>query len=654
MSALPALEPGARNPSALKQRRYANQPERIGRPLRVAPKPEPWSSLPGIVALATEENVLPHLDIVLAQARIYLDRNAYVTHVDDERLDLLATVLGVDAQILRAASTPYLPTLEKDDGGVAWGRGTLKRVDIETRVRRISPTTLAGDPTHRKEWLNLLLPFCPTSLELLTSRCSNPACGKALGWNRSIGVGICEHCEQAVQPTARTLAPELADDYRIFARIVSPDASAAEAAVGQLPDRLRALSQSELIMLILKLGNASALPGRTVNRTFYGDLAADEMALVVAKGTALLRTWPSSVIERGKRLLEEDDGTGKRFVSFRKTIRGMSPLGTVGHRPFQMFIRESLPEMFSYMSKDALADWLPRAEAESLAKIKIVQLTILRDSRAIGLRKVGRREKGYLYSRVDLEAFRHAFVNSSTSTALATRWGLPFYAIEQMLLAGMLDPTRNTALATLYPWRRVDLTKAERLERDLRERRSSTPPPAGMSSVREASLAIGGGFKPWPAIIGLLLAQDVRYWIRDDAAFGRRGAGLIDTLLTDQHGVAAIMELAATGNATLDRLSVGDSAEVLNSFWQKVAALPDATFERAKVLSAGAEQRLIPAADLLEMARTTVTAKEIAARTSTKHWAATNRLRKLQLPETPLGFCRISTERALGLSARVD
>jgi len=650
-----ARQTGDRNPSALKQRRYANQPERVGRRLRIPPKPQPYSSLPGIVALATEKNVLPHVDIALAQAGIYLDSNGHITYVNDQRLVLLATVLGVDIDTLRIAGTPYLQTREKDDGGVAWGRGALKRVDIETRLRRISPLTLKRDSTHRKEWLNLLLPFCPNSLEPLTSRCSNTLCGKALGWNRSMGIGICEYCEQPVQPLGKGLDLDLASNYRLFASLVSPDACEAERAVARLPDPLRALSQSELIMLVLKIGAAVTHPHRNVSRTFYGHLAADQLARIVTEGTSLMRGWPSSVVDTGKRLLEEDNGSVGQFAGFKRVIRSMSPLGSNGRRPFQMFVRDSLPELFSYMSREALADWLPRAKAESLAKIKIEQLTILRDNEAIGLRKIGGREKAFLYSRADLEAFKLAFANSSTTTGLAVRWGLPFYAIEQMLQAKLLETTCDLALATLYPMRRVDLTSVARLENELRKHQSSTRQPDDTVSVPAASSGIGGGFKPWPRIIAQLLKQNVRYWIRDVIPSPRRGAGFLDTILTDQQGAATIRALPADRAAPLDRLSVGDAVEVLNSGWQKVVTLPSSMFVRDKVLRVGGEQRLIHAADLLELARLTVTSREIAARTATHSTSASIRLRRrLQLPENHLGFCRESTERALGLEPRVD
>lgn len=81
-----------------------------------------------------------------------------------------------------------------------FGRLIIPRAYLEFDSRRIAPLSLRRRDYHRVDWMNLLLPYCPESFEMLVSSCAR--CGADLGWRYAWGVGNCDICREIVDPSA--------------------------------------------------------------------------------------------------------------------------------------------------------------------------------------------------------------------------------------------------------------------------------------------------------------------------------------------------------------------------------------------------------------------------------------------------------------------
>ena len=171
----------------------------------------------------------------------------------------------------------------------------LPRGHLELSRRRISPIALIDSAHHRQSWLMTVLPFCPETLELLVDTC--PLCGFTLGWVNAVGIGRCENCLKTIPPSALPSLPEdLAENYRLFAGLLSLRPSERAGSVASMPPRLRQLTPGELARLAMRCGlDCVDSGGKRAWQTRAGRLPPERIAHTVAQGISLLRSWPHGI-----------------------------------------------------------------------------------------------------------------------------------------------------------------------------------------------------------------------------------------------------------------------------------------------------------------------------------------------------------------------
>ena len=117
---------------------------------------------------------------------------AIASSLKGREIEGLATLLKTDASEIRKRTHP-VGTFDHSKTETVNFFGVRIRADYrEKRVRRVSPRALAKSAYHRAIWDLRLFSFDPETREQLLDHC--PVCTKQLGWMRSRGIGMCDHC----------------------------------------------------------------------------------------------------------------------------------------------------------------------------------------------------------------------------------------------------------------------------------------------------------------------------------------------------------------------------------------------------------------------------------------------------------------------------
>jgi len=90
---------------------------------------------------------------------------------------------------------------------------------------------------------------------------------------------------------------------------------------------------------------------------------------------------------------------------------------------------------------------------------------------------------------------------------------LPLYAIEQLCLEGLLEPETHFLVWIARSQMNVRQASVDRLLADLHATAAAGPPPAEARKVAYAANRVGGGPKPWGAIVAAMLRGDFPFWM---------------------------------------------------------------------------------------------------------------------------------------------
>ncbi len=541
--------------------------EVMKRRMRIKIEPHPGESLPGVICRSTRVNVLEENKHLLAMAGIEIFNPALLAVGTRRELARLAEVIGCPEAALRACATPYVEEGTRTEGVTA-GDGILRRTDLHLQSRRISPLSLRHSDHHRASWLVNLLPYCPESLELLRDDCSE--CGAELRWRNSYDAARCDSCRSIVAPTAGDpLAPGLADDYRLFASLVSTIPRERQAALACLPPEVCALDPLALVDLCLQLGSLCRQDSFYRRRLAFHHLDPAILGSVAAGGAALLRGWPDEAVNRCRALAEDLRRAGRPFYQFRDAIKR---LGDGCHsRPSQKaLVREAFPDLFgsfnrSFAPAEAILISTEACRATSLSGCDIRRL---RDAGVIRARELpcgsGERTR-HQHDRGDVLAVAEAMRDIVPAASVASRLGLPVYAVEQMCCAGLVRRADHPAVRLLRKRLHVTETSAEALTRMLTDRARSGTPPPGNVPLFLATRGLGGRMKPWAAMVDALVNERIPYWNGGGADFLMRTLVLPDAI---QDFVSVTFDeseypefpfsMRITGEDAGDVLNVGD------------------------------------------------------------------------------------------------
>lgn len=479
----------------------------------------PGESIPGAVARAVGSHGLASVYPVMASAGLgHWLRPGLTQLLPEADLRRLAHVIRCDPDALAGMAGERL---EHDGSGkvvlqrVRFGNLVLFRSHLDLLARRISPLTLHGGGHHRAAWLNVLMPFCPESLERLVATCAR--CGKGLGWAHSKGIGTCEHCAIEIAPSADPpLAAAFVDDYRLFARLASGDAGARGAAVAALPTMLHRLAPGDLVRIALRSGLVCRqAPLRGVRLTGLARLDPETVASIVSTGARLLRSWPEGIRDwAGREAVRCRDDLAS-YNRLRDTLRRMGQ-GDGSFADHTELMVETFPDLDRTISHSFAggARYLLVHEVQLALGVAHDAVVRLREAGLLSFERVpgeGSRTRGR-YNADQVETVAAVFRSSAPLTTCQAAFGLPAHAIEQFVCMELLEREEHPVVAALREGVRVRRSSMTALTDRLRKAASRKPMPLEAIRIRSAAARIGGRAKPWGAIYAALVEKRIPFW----------------------------------------------------------------------------------------------------------------------------------------------
>ena len=253
-------------------------------------------SLLSLVSRACRANAFTHLDGLFQIAGVQ-GKAAFAPFTAFDHSEALASLLSVSTSEIESRLHPAV-LRDPDPTVVWWGGIKMERRFIEARRRRVAPAALETSPHHRLSWTHRGLAFCPETFQTLISACHR--CGQPLGWNRTCGPDVCEHCRarliEARPPFAEVdLRPHL--DAAV--QLIATDGAVRARALQRLPSVFHDWDPGEAFSAICELGAAWEHPGEgsaSAARSAAAEGSFERLSpQVVASGYEVLAGWPDSL-----------------------------------------------------------------------------------------------------------------------------------------------------------------------------------------------------------------------------------------------------------------------------------------------------------------------------------------------------------------------
>ena len=480
--------------------------------VRFAVDVQPDESLPGIVARAAREHVLPDIRAMLRGTKVDLYNPGVVLSVEASQIPQLAYMLRLNRSLLKGRAAT------KDGKALRFGNLTLPLGTIDTRLRWIGPRSLLKSPHHRFAWMNRLLPCCPETGEFLVSQC--PACTRPLRWYRTWGIGTCENCRCVVPPSPLPpIKGRQLELYRLMSRIMSFDAAIRSKALTKLPKRIKGYAPGTLAIASIQM--AGLLKGRD---GLGGDLksvrglAPLQLAELVSAAGALLEVWPYGLRGSFRRKVERfGNDHDQFFLTWRALKRFSSDKLTDPEKA--ALILDGIPDLKSSIWNSFTSERRTYSTFEAMQVLgidngRVQKLARCADALEIRKPSKGRENRHYVADLIDsLRATKDA---STTFASITASTGIPNYGVEQLAASGQLEVRDGEAFSIAYPRPFVSSESFRHLKAAIEKKRKRTKPPVDARPLSECARLLGGGEKPWSQLIAALANGDISHWGKRD------------------------------------------------------------------------------------------------------------------------------------------
>lgn len=590
--------------------------------------PLPGESLLGWITRTAHENVLPSPYTMMRRAGLGYTDKPVVALLRTDVGPMLAQLLG--AEIGEVARRMLRPT--SDPGFVQLSGASVRLNGLATNSRRFSPAALSRTGTHLSTDMIRALPFSTSSWEYLQDTCAN--CGSVQRWRHAHSMRSCDACcgDLTLQP-AEQVEPGLRTELEEIAALVGEKGAARDAALASLAEPLRDLDAGEALELTLAV---AAMVDPSLSVRFSARLRSSEqrrLASAMASAWTLLRSYPTSLeqmlLDASSRRGEVDQRLVRERIA--TTLRGVT---RVSHLP-RVERALSLASTGYTTRENGIPpeNMLVKPAARALG----VTESEVADAREKGvlIKRIGWRN-GRMLANLDKSEIENLAGIRQTLVApfsIGKSLGLPLYGAEQLLASGVIDTHDHPWLLHRHASPQATVATLDKLVRSLRLS-GSTSRPDEWIALSLAMRAIGGGPKPWAAVIGRMLNGDLPYFL-----VGQRVA---PTQLFISKLEARRLRKLGFGQGSAGYTQV-DALEILNLNIKQVAALSVLPGKREK----GKGWRL-DREELESAASRFVSRGELMARTGANMATIGKHIREHELGKPgPLGWSRTDAERKL-------
>lgn len=486
------------------------------------PQPEPGESLMGLVTRAAADNMHGTTGYVLAGSAMPHHAAFDMAAAFPDRVDDVATALGLDPSQIQDMFHPTIPLRRKVDG-VDFHGAIIPRYDLDFRSRRISPTALRRAPYHRAIWHHKLIPFCPETGDLLIGHC--PRCGCKLSWGKTRGVHVCESCDldlREVQPSP--VSEERREQATLMIGLVNPDQEARAKAITTLSPKLRCMNPGALFDLGWHLACGIRQDRYATKRHLHGiSVEAEEAISILSEASSLLSEWPANLTAA------LNDGFARRGPDhFDKAVSYIRQVGNTkfSRQELQIALRDALPELGSRQRMlRSVVDGKHTAESAS-ARLGFTARDFAFLRRAGGIEATfagGAARLNGVFDSQALEELASRTGDRMRAGSAAERAGIPVSGLEQFCCAGELEWLDDAHFRMLRPELHVRGASFNDLLRRLEARSEAGGPRPDDVLLRRALFVVGGREKPYGPIMRALLDGTIPFRIvRGDEPLFRR------------------------------------------------------------------------------------------------------------------------------------
>lgn len=508
-----------------------------GGSLAIPVAPLPGEGLAELLVRATAENSYGRCAIIPNAIGVRGSLPAGLATRLQGRTRGLATLLGVPQGVAALEPLLYLPA-EGRAGRQTFFGTSIRQVYHDARRRRVSPRALVASPHLRAIWTLRVLPFDPSTKEVLLDRC--PVCEKALGWARTRGVVFCDQCIRTDKYGCERGSVDLREypqpvvDEQLWPRLdlltglVDPHPDVRASFEPVLPEAMRDFERGELFEFAIALASAFDDPGgskwgylaRHAKKERHKRLTPELLALAATA----ISDWPKTfniAVEQARNDEQARPGHFGRRKAF----------GAIAQLAVDHFIHPQLRSLVkSEVEKHLIAPRTlrPRTPASNrpgdlmpidtarrtlgISKNRIARL--VKRPRVSSIRTADAQKASVLVSVEELSAVIASDAELVSVEKAAARLGLPGLAVVALCVSGPLEFGVDNEGNILR--QAVSRSSLNALVHSLECRVTRSTPPARALTLSAAAVHLGSpATNPWPEILDAIRHGRLNAWQTD-------------------------------------------------------------------------------------------------------------------------------------------
>jgi len=464
--------------------RAANAPRRR---LAIRVQPAPNESLLGYLTRAADHNVLQRpaniLHGVCDWPPVKLTTSQQVT---------VAQITGIPIETFTAI---YERSVLQE----------LPRSMLNYGRRRVAPASLRISPHHRASWFISAVDFCTESWQVLIESC--PSCRSPLAWSQP-SVHTCHSCKADLRKADGVSVPDSWRPVLTTAMRLTTVERHNFSNEFALHEDLRSLSPLDVFQLVVACGRALK-PARSGQKLSDGEMRSYPS---LAAGMEFVLGYPVSA----HALTETTSNTPK--PAFFRRMEGAAEARGGDLRKVMAMISAMDPKAHGVTRLRNLRlshNLLSTTELARALRVENARVKAMSDAGVFGERNPrGVLRKHDWFTDRDLALGRECLDSRTFASTWAKEVGLSVADVLQLLSAGLIKQIPQVVVGIFGDSLQIEAESLRALEGALLSKINFESESYDFVPIQWAFASIGGGYKPWAAVITAALADSLPHGLR--------------------------------------------------------------------------------------------------------------------------------------------